>query len=208
MHERCWDAIPWLVNGRLPEAERQLFTTHAASCAECREELARHRELHREMRGADTEIETTHASWDKLLARIESEDADAQARASGASREHRGPWRGFIAALWIQGVGLALLAVALLGREWLAPEFATLSTTAAAAPTTSLRVVFSPDASVAQINRLLQDIGGQLKAGPSDAGVYTIAIDETNAGTAITRLRSQPVVLFAEQGFATTESKQ
>lgn len=207
VHERCWNSLPWLVNGSLPETERQWVATHAMSCPECREEWARHLELHRQMRGGDDATAAPSASWNKLLARIEAHDA--QAPSSMPSESRRGAARrGLVAALWIQGVTIALLALALLGTETPAPRYSTLSSVAAPTSRSTVRVVFAPDASIAQINRLLREIEGQLIAGPSEAGVYTVAIDARAASTAISTLRSRPGVLFAEPGIAAHEHAQ
>lgn len=203
-HEHCWDEIPWLVNGRLSDAEREVVTAHAATCAECREELARQRELHAHMRGTDEAAAVPHAAWNKLLARIDAQSPsphalDVQARVSSS----RNRW--LIAAVWTQGIALAVLLAALLvPNRPLPAEYFTLSTPDQAVQRASIRVVFAPTASLEQINRLLRDIEGNVIAGPSEAGVYTVAIAAADSSVAIGTLRRHADVLFAESGMATS----
>ena len=106
-HEQCWETIPWVVNGRASDSEQRAVLAHAEECIECRDELARHRELHSGMRGSDDVIAAPNASWQKLLAQI-----DEQAASEGAkSYRIKRPW--LVAALWLQLVAIAALTGAL-----------------------------------------------------------------------------------------------
>ena len=37
-HDEAWLSLPWLANGRLPQAERDRLEPHVQTCAACREE--------------------------------------------------------------------------------------------------------------------------------------------------------------------------
>ncbi len=193
-HEHCWELIPWVVNGRASDAEHRAVLTHAETCAECREELERHRLIHGQMRGTDDVIAAPNASWQKLLAQIDTQPATPVSE----SRKARRPW--LIAALWLQLVAIAALAGALF-TSIRQPEYKTLST-----PTpdvtdsrAAVRVVFAPDAPLNKVNELLRQIDANIIAGPSEAGVYTLS---ASAGKDVQRiivtLRAHPEVLFAE----------
>lgn len=190
--------IPWVVNGRANEAEQRSVLAHVEDCTECREELERHRELHRQMRGTDEVIAAPNASWQKLLGQL-----DAQAAAAQAHRIKR-PW--LIAALWIQLVAIAMLTGALFRSSAPpAPEYTTLSTTQSSDRRAAVRVVFAPNASLNDVNQLLRSIECDIIAGPSEAGVYTLAAAETqDVQRIISTLRERSEVLFAErsQGLA------
>lgn len=191
-HEHCWELIPWVVNGRASDAEQRTVSTHAETCDECREELQRHRTLQSHMRGDEDVIAAPNASWQKLLAQI---DTQPQATASEARRSRR-PW--LIAALWLQLVAIGILAGALFTavRQ---PEYKTLSTPETASAQAAVRVVFAPDASVNKVNELLRQVEGNIIAGPSEAGVYTLsAPDNKSVQAIIVALRGHPEVLFAE----------
>lgn len=191
-HEHCWELIPWVVNGRATDAEQRTVLAHTETCAECREELQRHRALHSQMRGNDDVIAAPNASWQKLLTQI---DTQPQADASQSRRSKR-PW--LIAALWLQLVAIAALAGALFTavRQ---PEYKTLSTPEVTDARAAVRVVFAPDASVDHVNELLRQVEGTIVAGPSEAGVYTLSAPEgKDVQTIIVTLRAHPEVLFAE----------
>jgi hypothetical protein len=82
-----------------------------------------------------------------------------------------------------------------------AAQYVTLTNTqtVANAPS-SLRMVFRRDASLDQVNALLREIPGQITAGPSEAGVYTVALpaDAESLSSTLARLRSDDRVVFVE----------
>jgi hypothetical protein len=70
-----------------------------------------------------------------------------------------------------------------------------------------MRVVFRRDAPVAEVNALLRQLPAQIVAGPSEAGVYTLAVPVANPSTAdrkktaadlLARVRADSRVIFAE----------
>jgi hypothetical protein len=193
-HEHCWELIPWVVNGRATDAEQRAVLTHAETCAECRDELQRHRTLHSHMRGNEDVIPAPNASLQKLLARIDEQPQTEPVE----SRRVRRPW--LIAALWLQLIAIAALGGALF-TSVRQPEYETLSTPSpeVSDPRAAVRVVFAPDASLSKINELLRQVEGNIIAGPSEAGVYTLSAPAGNdVQRIILTLRAHPEVLFAE----------
>ena len=66
-----------------------------------------------------------------------------------------------------------------------------------------LRLVFSEDMAEKQIRSLLQEIGGQIIAGPSPQGVYTVAVPvaadtENNGDFLVDQLRANQYVRFVQ----------
>lgn len=197
-HEHCWELIPWVVNGRASDADERTVLAHVDDCVECREELNRHRELHKHMRGTDDVIAAPNASWQKLLGQIEAESAAPVVKAYRIKR----PW--LVAALWLQLVAIASLAGALF-RSSAPPEpaYATLSTPETLDRRAAVRVVFAPDASLERINQLLRSVECDIISGPSEAGVYTLATEpDKDVQQIITALRDHSEVLFAERSQA------
>jgi hypothetical protein len=197
-HEQCWELIPWVVNGRASDAEERSVLGHVDDCTECREELDRHRELHKHMRGSDDVIAAPNASWQKLLGQIEAEPAPAVTKAYRIKR----PW--LVAALWIQLVAIATLAGALF-RSAAPPEpaYTTLSTAQTLDRRAAVRVVFAPDAPLDRINQLLRSVECDIISGPSEAGVYTLATaTDQDVQRIIATLRDHSEVLFAERSQA------
>lgn len=194
IHQRCWDEIPWLVNGRLAEGEQGTLRAHIETCAECREELQRQQTLHAYLHEPELPPMVAPASWNKLLARI---DAQSQApevtRQAGASR----PRRWLVAAVWLQGIVIAGLLGALLIPQN-SGEYVTLTTASEPVARAAIRVVFAPATPLARVSELLREVGGEIVAGPSEAGVYTVAIASGDVGATVRALRQEAEVLFAE----------
>lgn len=193
-HEHYWEMIPWVVNGRASDAEQRAVQAHAEDCVECRDELARHRELHGHMRGDEDVIAAPNASWQRLLVQI---DEQAAAEAAGPRRIKR-PW--LMAAIWIQLVAIGALTGALFNSARSPqPEYTTLSSPQASDRRAAVRVVFSPSAELNDINQLLRSVECDIIAGPSEAGVYTLATEHgKDVHGIIVKLRQHSGVLFAE----------
>jgi len=197
-HEHCRELIPWVVNGRASDVEERSVLAHAEDCTECREELDRHRELHKHMRGNEDVIAAPNASLQKLMAQIDAQSTPEVARTYRIKR----PW--LVAALWIQLVAIATLAGALFrSAAPPEPEYTTLSTPGIQDRRAAVRVVFAPNASLSQINQLLRSVECDIVAGPSEAGVYTLAAaTNQDVQRIITTLRDRSEVLFAERSQA------
>lgn len=197
-HEQCWELIPWVVNGRSSDAEQQAVLAHAEQCAECREELTRHRQLYGHMRGDEDVIAAPNASWQKLITRID-EQASAEAATARRYRTKR-PW--LIAALWIQLIAIMMLTGALFRSSPSSqPEYVTLSSprSQTSARRAAVRIVFSPAARMNDINRLLRSVECEILSGPSEAGVYTLTAEPgKDVPAIIATLREHSDVLFAE----------
>ena len=197
-HEHCWELIPWVVNGRASDVEERSVLAHAENCNACREELDRHRELHKHMRGNEDIIAAPNASLQKLMAQIDAQSTPEVAKTYRIKR----PW--LVAALWIQLVAIATLTGALFrSAAPVEPEYTTLSTPQVQDRRAAVRVVFAPNASLNQINQLLRSVECDIIAGPSEAGVYTLAAAANqDVQQIITTLRDRSEVLFAERSQA------
>lgn len=67
-------------------------------------------------------------------------------------------------------------------------------------PAPRLRLMFAPGTTEREIRELLLAVRGEIKAGPSPVGLYTVEIPAGGDPLAavLTRLRSEPQVTFAE----------
>lgn len=193
-HEQCWELIPWVVNGRASDADRREVLAHVETCAECHDELQRHRRIYDQMRGSDEVIAAPNASWQKLLAQLDRQPAAEVAKPGRIKRA----W--LVAALWLQLIAIAALTAALF-RSAAAPQpqYETLASPQVVDRLAAVRVVFAPNAQLENINQMLRGIGCDIIAGPSEAGVYTLATKDGNdVRQIIATLRQHPEVLFAE----------
>ena len=118
------------------------------------------------------------------------------------------PW--VMAAMLMQGVGLGVLGTALWSRAPAgapsapAPSapYRTLSASMPAAQPATVRVVFAPNMTLAELRAVLATAHLQVVSGPSDADVWSLAPagESTRSATdaAVRALRSSSSVRFAE----------
>lgn len=221
LHQRVWDLLPWYANGTLLDGERRTVEAHLAECPRCREEIVACQRLGEVIRQTEPAVPAAHpARLARLMERIDGEE-----RSHGWRWALRAPWQGLATlvratpplargALVVQLVVLVALTGLLLGGPSSgrrsapappapdAPEYRTLSESTPAAPalTTRLRLVFAEGTTEQEARHLLLDIRGQIVAGPSALGVYTV---EVPAGPdplekVLAHLRAQPRVSLAE----------
>jgi anti-sigma factor RsiW len=208
VHRHTWDQIPWMVNGTLPEGERQAVQLHLAGCADCRAELEFQRRLAASLEtGSACEIDSQE-SWKRLRARIDvagrsERPRHVQRRSRGLSGEWI-PW--LVAAMVVQAIGLGVLGTVI----WSKPAaplassgvYRTLSAPEAPTGSATIRVVFAPGMSVGNMQALLAAAGLQVQSGPSSAGAWSVgpARDSNRSATqwSLQQLRDSPDVRFAE----------
>lgn len=214
MHQRIWELLPWYANGSLGGRESELVEAHLAACPRCQQEALACGRTAEALRSAGEVAPSPHpVQFQRVLARIE--ESAGEERAAG---RWRAPLRAWLAAepgplrgALLAQAAVILLLVGLLVWQGLhfrsvpagtAPAaYHTLSDPAAApAAGVALRVMFSPQASEREIRGLLYGIRGQIAAGPSPIGVYTIEVpaDGDPVAVVLARLRSEPQVAFAE----------
>ena len=208
-HQEAWELLPWYVNGTLESDERQAVEVHLERCPLCRSELAASRDLAFAVRATEESPQAVDLRLERLLDRL-GPPAAAQSAQPRAARRHRGdPLRP--AVRWVLALQAAALLVltlglgSLLARQPPGPTAAGFRTLAAApveavppvhAPT--VRAVFSPTASEAELRHLLLAVEARLIDGPSAAGVYTLQLVGEAPEAALERLRAAPLVELAE----------
>jgi hypothetical protein len=220
LHKRVWDLLPWYVNETLPDGERRTVESHLAECPRCREEIVTCQRLGEAIRQTEEIVPMVHpARLARLMERID-EERDV---GHGWRQAILAPWRGLASlvratpplargALVVQLVFLVALTGLLVRWSRMpeapalasAPQYQTLSesTPAPASPMTTarLRLVFTEGTAEKEVRDLLLGIRGQIVAGPSALGVYTV---EVPAGPdplekVLAHLRAQPRVSLAE----------
>jgi hypothetical protein len=206
VHRHTWDLIPWIVNGSAAEAERLAAQAHLETCADCRQELEFQRQLQAAMAVQGTAEIDMRDSWQRLRSRLDAAARPESARGGGGRSWM--PW--LAAAMVVQAVGLGALGAAWWSRPLpvassppaAASSYRTLSAPQAAAPAATIRVVFAPEVTVAQLQAMLAAARLQVRAGPSEVGVWTLgpAADSSQAATeaVLRELRAQSQVRFAE----------
>ncbi len=199
-HATAWNLIPWFVNGRASDREREALEAHLALCADCRAEIESQRGLMNAMQTTPVVESMPHASLQKLWQRI---DADPAQATPAPMRMRQTRLVGLLAAaVAVEALLLGTLsAVVYHSRQGASPaEFRTVT----AAPTTpaapGVRAVFSPALTLGELQALLADARLKIAGGPTEDGVYTLAT--LSAGDdprqALKILRAHPASRFAE----------
>jgi hypothetical protein len=203
-HTRAFELLPWLVNGTLAGPERDAVEQHARACIACRRELKDQQALHAATRARRTVDVSAEAGFDRLSSEI---DATPAARRRWQLRYATAAPFAVAAA-----AGVAVLAILL----WFTPlpdldteRYSTLATTPATSETL-LDVVFADTTTAAELQALLDEIGGEIVAGPTSLGRYSVRVAGGQANDAqirdlLVRLGADPRVKFA--GRAVSEAQ-
>ena len=223
VHDKAWELLPWVVNGRLARDDEAWVTRHVDECADCKREMRAQEQLQNVLVN-DARVEyAPGASFQKLATRIEElerqmPDAAPAAAVRVARRRAPSPRlpRWLLAALAGQGAVVVALAVLVAWQNMdrmMAPRFQTLTTEPnAAAIRGSLRRVLAPSVTVADLRKLMGSVNAQIVAGPTDAGVWTLAVpyaaSSAEFSSAIERLRADARVALAEPIAGPTADKE
>jgi hypothetical protein len=203
-HSRALELMPWFVNGTLTGAERDAVEQHTRACIACRRELREQQRLHAAVRARRTVDVSAEAGFDRLDAELDRAEAPVGPRRR-LSYASVAPFAVTAAA------GVAVLAILV----WLTPlpelgadDYTTLTTSAADAAV--LDIVFADDATAADMQRLLDEIGGEIVAGPSTLGRYSVRLARAQTGSAqlgelLEDLASDPRVRFAGRALTDVE---
>ena len=208
-HREAWELIPWVVNGTATEQERALVHAHLADCADCTSEFRFQSELRTAVLGTSTPVADASASFLKLSTRLDS--------ASGAAATYRRRFATFTGRRTLLAV-VALEAVCLIGLSTAlsvrgptlgVAAYRTLGAGAEFPRHATIRAVLDPALSLSELQAMLAELQLQIVAGPSAAGVFSLAPEASapSASTAqtVSKLRSRTGVRFAEPTDGGTE---
>jgi anti-sigma factor RsiW len=222
-HQRCCPLIPWYVNGTLSEDDREPLHRHLEVCAECRADLAFERQIHGRITQQAAVEYMPAGSLKKLLGRIEGSAAGTQAqhgvqtqdgvRGDGAPaaaplalrqrpRLLKGRrWPSMLAA----SVAVLAIAVSLLALGRFMPQhgasagYITVTSNERRPADVAIRAVFAPDITLNELQGLLDEAQLRIISGPTEAGVYSLAMTSSQpVTTSLALLRRHSSVRFAE----------
>ena len=210
-HQAISELIPWFVNGTLGELERQRVDAHLRTCAVCRDDVLQEQRVYQAMVG-ETSVEYMPASSLKRLQAkldgVRNEATPVEMAASPAIPVKQPtrrwmPWQRRIAAsIAVAAVILSLLTM----NQWsrfrthkLSPDYQTVTTSRSRAPDEVIRAVFSPSITLVELQALLDEAQLRIVAGPTEAGVYSLARNsERPVNSSLALLRRHSEVRFAE----------
>jgi hypothetical protein len=207
-HQEIGELLPWFVNGRLSETDRQRVDAHLRVCGACSEELAAQRRIYAAM-SLDAGVERMPmAGLNRLRRRIESLDEafpapaapDEAARSAPAGSSWRQRRSAIAASIAMTAVGvLAALLWSQHERRMAPANYYTVTTAAPQPANTAIRAVFVPTVTLSELQELLDDAHLRIVSGPTEAGVYSLAMSGSpSVNWSLQRLRGHAVLRFAE----------
>jgi hypothetical protein len=186
-----FELLPWLVNGSLGAEERDAVEQHVRSCLACHRELKEQQRLRAALRAQPAVHLSPQTNFEKLARTL-----DGQPSIGAPPARRFEPVMRFAAAA-------AVAAIAIGAVLWLSPthldkrgDYKTLSS-GHDAPAGELDIVFGQSVTQAEMQSLLEEIGGKIEAGPSGVGRYRVRLEAPIASDALAKLNKDSRVRFA-----------
>lgn len=195
-HEQAEELLPWYATGQLDEADRSLIDAHLVACARCQRQLAGERRMVDRFQSFSPEVDS---GWARIRQRLE---APAVERPSWVVQTATDIWqmlkRPAVAVLATAQIGLLAIAAAIAPSLSTAPAYVALGDRAAEAPAANVIILFSPQATEADMRSAMRDSGASLVGGPTDADAYLLRVAPDQRTPSLTKLRDNGAVLMAE----------
>ncbi len=197
-HAEAWLLLPWLANGRLAPAEREMTEEHVRHCKECEQELALQHRLCSAFTEPDRVTYAPAPSFRKLMERIDSDggsgrtNIDAGSMGDATTNEALEPGnqrakRSLTArlgpvSLW-RPPGLAwaasfLILFAVTGMmvtayRWTQPLYITHTDASAVRPDV-LHIALDRSLPIGEVEELLRAGGARIVEGPGNTGILGV----------------------------------
>lgn len=190
MHQRCWELLPWHVNGSLDAEESASVETHLKACLVCRRELRSLQDLGRAVHGANGTELAVEEGLSEVLARIDALEppggpalgwsARAYAALRGWGHQHLRTAPAVRLTLAAQLVVVLSLLGLLIWTPPPAPQpaFVTLSSPqpGTAPERARVRLAFADGTSEEALRGLLRELGARIVDGPDAEARYTVEL--------------------------------
>ena len=206
MNDHNWTAqhLAWYLNGTLVGEEYARVHSHLKDCLVCQQELSAHQQVADAVSRRRDITSHPAAALGVLSDRLDEKQGAGNNwvhRLGSAFAQTPFSIRGFLAA---QTALLVLASVLLYHNDGARSEdpnavenqYRTLSS---AVPISGdMRVIFTPDTSIRQMQEVLVAVGATIVHGPGKRGIITLTVDDSANNNALEKLRSSPNVQFAE----------
>lgn len=200
-HRATEALLPWLLNGTLSQAERAEVDAHLQACPQCREELARQRELMAAYRASP--LPEAQLDGEAALARLRTRlRADAARPTLPQRLVARG--RALAARWWPATVALQMGVILALGASlWMQLNASPQGDAAALyrglgaaeqRATGDALVIFDPRAGEAELRGALLRAGARVVDGPTATGAYIVRFDGGHTPSKLAALRGEAAV--------------
>lgn len=206
------ELIPWYLNGTIDEAARSRFDRHLPTCPRCRADLDLDRAVHTRLAMQSTVEYMPAASLKRLNAALNQfQSGSKPCSATPPSDLHRTRpdltrrvLRERVAVAASIVIVAVTLGVVLIDRmtesgRLAANSYHTVTTARAKPPQETIRAVFAPAMTVVQLQTVLDEARLKIVAGPTEAGVYSLAPTSTlTTAASLDILHQNAGVRFAE----------
>jgi Putative zinc-finger len=204
-HQEVNSLLAWYVNASLNAADQARVEAHLKACEGCRADLAFEQRVYRGIADEAAVEYMPAASLKKLQGRLDGSQFSAPTETPRKLRTRRYfSWQGALAA----SVSVAAIALSLTAADRFAqrnspqgaPNWRTVTTESLPRPPDEvIRAVFAPNVTLVELQALLDESHLRIVAGPSEAGVYSLAAtSNTPVNDSLLRLRQHANVRFAE----------
>jgi anti-sigma factor RsiW len=202
--------IPWYVNDTIDDRQRKHLEAHLTQCAACRADLQLERRVYADMTAGPGVEYMPAPSLKRLHTRLDALDTPDNSPSDAERPVVAQPmrpmrrvmsWNSLMAAsVVIIALSLGLFAV---DRRLSAPAvpqtYHTVTSSAPRAPDEVIRAVFAPTITLVELQAILDESQLRIVAGPTEAGVYSLAANSDRAvATSLELLRKHATVRFAE----------
>jgi|KBSMisStaDraftv2_1062788.scaffolds.fasta_scaffold252349_3 Predicted transmembrane transcriptional regulator (anti-sigma factor) len=193
------ELLPWYANDTLRQDDRQRVARHLESCPDCRRELDELTDIRRSLNTLyDAEPEPSARLARSVMAQVAEDSGRLSVQPHDRSRTFGfdGWFRSLLMPQWIPTLAAILLVFQMGLLVWLALpplERGEVSTRSLGMQAATIRVLFHPSATEAQIRSLLQNLHARFVDGPNTEGMFTIAVtsDDPPASAILTQLRGR-----------------
>lgn len=208
-HHKVPQLMPAFMHGRLDSQLQRQIQEHIASCPSCARVHREDLELYNTMEQVPPGVEMLLTSKSRERNRMRlmhdlgtSDTSDVPGTGSRRFRQAGKDRRFRLSALAATLVALAvgiLLVPGNTDREVTYETHSTIPVQPLESEGPTYRVVFQSAADPKTVQGLLEEMGAVIVAGPSAAGVYTLAFPAPSADTVLRRLRQMPEIALAEK---------
>ena len=195
-HSRAFELLPWLVNGSLGAEERDTVEQHVRSCLACHRELKEQQRLRVALRAQPAVHLSPQTNFEKLARAL-----DGQPALGPRPARRFEPFLLFAAAATVAAIAVGAVLYLSPAHVDKRGDYQTLTEGPAAAPG-QIDIVFGQSVTQAQMQSLLEEIGGTIESGPSGVGHYRVRLEPPIGNSArldavIAKLNEDPRVRFA-----------
>jgi anti-sigma factor RsiW len=196
-HHVVQSLLPWYANGTLEPAEADRVRAHLAECERCQADAQWQDRLREGAAVQDLVLRSSvNQQWAALYRRITAHEPQPSPLPKAIAAWFRSRWMPL--AIGVEGAMVLVLAVALAWVGALPREeaYRTLGAAPVAATANAL-VVFRPNATEAEIRRVLRANRALLVGGPTVTDAWLVHLS-TLSGDTLSRLRADTAVLRVE----------